>query len=127
MLFLSHIGQGNLRPFTSIAFVLAIICLTSVSQLHAQVDINIEVWGRTVSGGDPIIISPNPVVSLASVEHDNGLDLQSLTILDSRGETLVVLDLSQSSSFSVQLPAGVTSWIFQTSEGVITEQVIISG
>ena len=128
MLSLTNMGLGNLRPYFILAILSTIFTFASTSNLQAQVDISIDVIEMPLSQGEGnITIAPNPVSSYTRVEHANGLTLQSVTILDQNGDTLAVIDLSQTSSFEVSLPSGLTIWNFQTSSGLISKQVVILG
>lgn len=127
MQFLFNLGQGNLRPNISLLFAFAILSFVGIQQAHAQIDISIDVFQRTISSGDPISVSPNPVVSNAKVEHNPEISISTLTILDENASVVAVIDVSPGGHYHVQLPPGLTHWVFETNVGVISEQVMISG
>jgi hypothetical protein len=128
MLSSNSFGLGNLRPYFTVAILALIFVFGKTTEVSAQIDIDIDILRMpSMPAGDPIAVAPNPVVSYAQVKHDSGLQMQSLTIISQYGEVLAVLNINQSTSFQVSLPAGLSHWVFQTDEGVISKQVVISG
>ena len=120
-------GQGNLRTYLTFVFLTGFLALFSLQSASAQVDVNIIVFEVAApSGGGIVSVNPNPVSRLANVEYKTGVSVQSLTILSSEGSTLATMSIGDSNSFNVELPTGLTHWIFQTSAGVVSRQILIA-
>jgi hypothetical protein len=120
------LGQGNLRTYFTFVFFMSFFALLSLPSAKAQVDVNIIVFEiASPSGGGIVSVNPNPVSSLAQVEHKTGVSISTLTITSAEDGVLATLHLGETRNFNISLPAGLTSWIFQTSEGLISKQVLI--
>ena len=127
MLILNQLGLGNLRPyFTAILFAV-LFSFVGMNDAYSQIDISIDIVGAPAPMGESIKINPNPISNYGQVQYQEDIQLESLTILNQSGEVMAVLNLSQSSNFEVSLPSGVSSWVFHTSAGIISKQILITG
>lgn len=104
------------------AFLLTSLFVASVAP-SGQIVITVDELTQISQSGPDVIVSPNPAstqVRLTPVPLS--LDIKSLEILDSQGETLFEATIGSQSQFEVNLPAGLYTLKIETDDaGVITK------